>query len=372
MVTVFCEDVFCSLLRVALGLSRDFPYNPTEQEWNSLFTLAKQQTVLSLFYEAFSNLPEPCRPPRQLLLRYAAFVESVHGLNRLMNLEAARYTRMFEERGVQSVILKGQANARLYPNPLSRQAGDIDIWIPGGFVEVERLLLDMGLISKKESTKDIFHHIAFRNEHGIEIEVHHRLASGIPFRNHLFSKCLMTEIENSALVPEGFYSPSIRFALLMQLSHLQQHFFCGGFGFRHITDYFMLLVHSSQEDREYVWKRIEYFHLGRFCAAVMWVLEKAFLLPQEYMLCQPNKRYGIFLYRGIMTGGNFGRNNPRKTIRVSVLNRWFHDRMDVLCRFSYDPLNVILNELNYWKKTFSLIPERVRRRNITLSKRSRN
>ena len=42
-------------------------------------------------------------------------------------------------------MLKGLANARLYPEPLSRQSGDIDIWVPCGCDKVERLLLGMGL-----------------------------------------------------------------------------------------------------------------------------------------------------------------------------------------------------------------------------------
>ena len=32
--------------------------------------------------------------------------------------------------------LKGQANARLYPDKLSRQPGDIDLWVEGGYKSV--------------------------------------------------------------------------------------------------------------------------------------------------------------------------------------------------------------------------------------------
>ena len=32
----------------------------------------------------------------------------------------------------QTAILKGQANARLYPDKHARQPGDVDIWVEGG------------------------------------------------------------------------------------------------------------------------------------------------------------------------------------------------------------------------------------------------
>ena len=110
------DNVLCALLRVALGLSQNFPYNLDENEWRDLFVMAKQQTVLGVAYNAFSRLPvNTC--PRSLTMRLAMRVESIHGVNRMMNQEANRYTQFLEERGIQSVILKGQANARLYPDP---------------------------------------------------------------------------------------------------------------------------------------------------------------------------------------------------------------------------------------------------------------
>ena len=357
------DVVLCMLLRVGLGLSSDFPYSPSEEEWQSIFLMAQQQTVLGVVYNALSRLPAGSRPPRQLVLRYAAFVESKRGLNRLMNQEAARYTQMFEERGVRCVILKGQANARLYPDPLSRQAGDIDIWIPGGYEKVERLLLDMHFISEGASYH-ISRHIGFRSENGIEIEVHYRPAE-TPFRNREFQEFFDTEFDSSTLTPEGFYSPSIRFALIMQLQHLYYHCIREGVGFRHFMDYLVLLLHSTEDDRKFVWKKIRRFGLKNACAGTMWVLEKAFGLSQEKMLCPPNRKRGERLYRNTIVGGNFGRNVPPKRNR-SVLRQRIDYRMHILSWFWFDPLYITLREIRYWGDTISLIPERIKRRKLYL------
>ena len=162
-------------MRVGLGLTQGFPYSLTEGEWLSLFKMAKVQTVQGVAFDALSWLPPESRPPRALYMRLSLAVEAIRGMNRRMDEVASRYTQMFAERGFRSVVLKGRANARLYPEPLSRQSGDIDIWVPGGYDKVERLLLDMGLISEGRDSYRVSHHIGFRDASGIEIEVHHRL-----------------------------------------------------------------------------------------------------------------------------------------------------------------------------------------------------
>lgn len=360
------DVIFCKLLRVGLGLSQDFPYKLNEKEWKTLFVMAKQQTVQGIVYNSLSRLPVDARPPRALTMRLSLTVETIRGQNLLMNQEAARYTQLFADRGVRSVILKGAANARLYPVPLLRQAGDIDVWIPGDFDTVVDLLIDMGFISRINPREKRIHHIGFRSEKNVEIEVHHNLASGVFFRNKAFQKLLLNEIDDVTLTPEGFYSPSIRFALLMQLSHIQQHFSYGGLGLRQYMDYYMLLTHSTKADREYVWNIIKKFALGRVCAAVMGLLEKTFGLSRELMLCSPDNKSSMLLYELAFWGGNFGKYARKKTDKEFVLKIWLFRRLNALRWFSSDPLNTVLREIMYWKKTISGVPGRIRRQKITM------
>lgn len=356
---------FCKLLRVGLGLSQEIPNKLNETEWRSILIMAKQQALQGIIYNSFSRLPREICPPRLLMMKLSMTVETIRGQNLLMNQEAARYTQMFAERGIRCAILKGPANARLYPDPLLRQAGDIDIWIPGGHEKVVRLLMNLGLISKNNYLEKNEHHIEFRNEKNVEIEIHHKPARGVIYRNKDFQKLLLAEIENISLSPEGFYSPSIRFALLMQMAHLQQHFY-SGLGLRQYMDYYMLLKNSTKADREYVWRYIKKFALGHVCAAVMGMLEKVFGLSRELMLCPPDKKRGMRLYKLALWGGNFGKYAPQKVKKEFALKSWFLRRLHALSWFGFDPLNTLLREILYWKKTISLIPERIRRRKIFL------
>ena len=380
------DVVFCNLMRVGLGLTQGFPYSLTEGEWQSLFKMAKVQTVQGVAFDALSRLPPESRPPRALSMRLSLAVEAIRGMNRRMDEVASRYTRLFAERGYRSVVLKGQANARLYPEPLSRQSGDIDIWVPGGYDKVERLLLSMGLISEGRDSYRVSHHIGFRDASGIEIEVHHRPAE-VPFRNAEFQEALLAEFENSARVPEGFCVPNVRFALLMQLEHLYYHCVHEGVGLRHFMDYFVLLTHSTGADREFVRGKVRRFALGHACAAVMWVLGEVFGLSRGSMICPPDRRRGMRLYREMFAGGNFGRGSLHKGTPADVesrrdaggkkrrdvgfkkrrpLARWFGNRAKSLSWFAFDPLNTVLREVHYWHDTISLIPERIRRRKVFL------
>ena len=83
------------------------------------------------------------------------------------------------------------------------------------------------------------------------IEVHYKTSSGIfnPFANKRLQRFLEQEIERSEKVAEGFCVPSVKFTLVMQLAHIQHHFFKTGIGLKQLVDYYVLLQQVSDEER---------------------------------------------------------------------------------------------------------------------------
>ena len=120
------ENIFFALLRYALGSSQEFSFIPTTEDWLRLQNLAKRQSILGLAYAGIQKLPKESQPTREVALQWARRAEIIRGYNQLLNREAARLTEIFSGQGRRSAVLKGPANARLYPDPLSRQCGDID------------------------------------------------------------------------------------------------------------------------------------------------------------------------------------------------------------------------------------------------------
>lgn len=120
------EDALYNLLRLALGLSQNDPLPLSKEDWLALYNLASKQSVLGLAYAGIQKLPKESQPPREVALQWARRAEIIRGYNQLLNREAAKLTEIFSGQGRRSAVLKGPANARLYPDPLSRQCGDID------------------------------------------------------------------------------------------------------------------------------------------------------------------------------------------------------------------------------------------------------
>ena len=357
------------LLRVALdneGRLTKLSVVPNDEGWNRVYALAKSQCVRGVVYSAIKKLPEEYHPPKSLNLRWGADAEMIASANRMINQESARLTNVFETAGFKTAILKGAANARLYPNPFSRHVGDIDIWVEGGRDRIYSLLVDLNFLSEKPVENTAPHHVHLpKNKDGITVEVHFKPAQGIPFRNRHLQAYLNQEIRNAQRVPEGFYAPSIQFALVMQLSHLQQHALAGGLGLRQYTDYLMLLIHSTEIEREKVFSLVKSLHLKNVCGAVMWVLQEVFGLERKWMLCAPDRSRGERLLKMALEGGNFGKHKTVSKPR-NVFVRWFKDRMRTLSWIPFDPLQVFFMELRYWRSTISLIPLRIKRRRIAL------
>ena len=176
---------------------------PTAEEWSEFYQMAGIQSVTGVCFTAFPRLTKAQQPPVELMVRWMGEAEDIRRMNELQNQEAARLTRLFTEAGRRSAILKGQANARLYPDRLSRQVGDIDIWVEGGKKGVVALLMELGLVTELGSTSvdgkptASYHHVHLppTKDH-IIVEVHIRPSSGNfnPFTNRRLQRWLEQEI----------------------------------------------------------------------------------------------------------------------------------------------------------------------------------
>lgn len=369
-------QLFFALLRTAMT---DEPFEPvpSDQVWSDLFHIAGQQTVIGVCYTAFSRLSKEQLPPMQLMIRWMADAEDIRLMNELQNQEAARLTQLFSEQGRKTAILKGQANAQFYPDKMSRQVGDIDIWVEGGSKSVIAMLQEMGLL--KELGKNsldhkpiaMYHHVNLpvTKDH-IIVEVHFRPSPGNlnPFTNRRLQRWLEQEIKRTTSVTTdggAFFVPSICFALVMQLAHIQHHFLQEGLGMRHLCDYFLLLKNATEEDRQAVASVIRSFGLRHTAEALMWVLGEVLHLEEEKMYCKKDPYRGEWMLRVMMAGGNFGHSAQRlKTDSDIVYFLRKHKRLLQMVPFA--PLEMLFLELNCLKDLLIRIPERIRYRKLSL------
>ena len=370
------DEQFYKLLCLSLGLSQEFPVVTDDDEWRRLYQTTVRQSLVGVCYKGICLLPKDKMPPLEIAMQWASEAETIRGLNELQYQEAARLTKLFTDQGRRTAILKGQANARLYPNPFSREPGDIDIWVEGGRESVIALALRIGLLDEEPSVANAgrrdkatasYHHLHLpKNELGIDVEIHYRPSSGNfnPFTNRRLQRWLEEEIQQLTTAQEGFCVPSVRFTLVMQLAHIQRHFLSGGIGLRQICDYYWLLRNATDEDRQAVGKLLKRFGLHQTAGALMWVLGEVLQSDSELMVCKPDVYRGEWMLSEIMDGGNFGFYAPRA--QHGIWRRFFMVRRRQLKLMRFDFWEIFWMEVNFWKVFIRTVPERIRRRKLSL------
>ena len=332
----------------------------SDEEWNCLHDEAVKQLLVGILYRAIQKLPLEMRPPMDLIFQWASEAETVKGQNARLNGVAASLTQMFAERGYKTAILKGAANARLYPDPCMRQVGDIDLWVDGEREGLIALVESMGFVIDKKSLRSAYHFHFENKVRGILVEIHYKPSSGCysPFVRKRIWNFLENEIQKQELAPEGFYVPTIKFALVMQLAHIQKHLLDAGIGFKQIVDYFVLLQNASEADRVDVAEILKKFRLGKTAAALMWVLERIIGLEKSKMICDPDERLGKKMLEDVILSGNFG--FSKTWYGENFIWRWLKKKFRFFETFCFAPSEVMWHELDYWKFFLKSIPMRIR------------
>ena len=349
------DEIFFRLLRLALGTEKDFPDRLTEEEWADMAVMAQKQALGGIVMLAIEKLPPESRPPKKILLQWIGWTQKIESVNRQLNREAVAVSLYFRKAGFRSMILKGQGAAELYPRPLRRTPGDIDIWIDAPRKTILKLARTFD--PKAEA---VYHHIDINGlAHGFGVEAHTTPSwMNSPLTNRrlqrMFSRWAQegfgTEIPLTAT--EGTVRvPTLEMNRLYLLIHIYRHLMTEGIGLKQLTDYFYVLQKEmSPVEKEVFANQIHRLKMERFTAAVMHVLGKVFGMERRLMPVAPSEKYGERLLDEIMRAGNFGQYDPR--IEHERLNsEWgrFCERMKRILRFAKDYPDEV-----YWTPYFKI------------------
>uniref|UniRef100_A0AB33IM18 Nucleotidyltransferase family protein n=1 Tax=Prevotella sp. GTC17253 TaxID=3236793 RepID=A0AB33IM18_9BACT len=306
-------ELYLRFLRFALDSKQPLP-SLNELDWEGMYEFANRQSILGVVYQGLERLPKDVsyRPERQLIFKWVATVDQIKRANIQVNQDACRLTAVFKQDGIRSCVLKGQANARLYPNPLYRMPGDIDIW-----TDMKRAKDVVRYVRQKAPTASPeYHHIDWPNFGRTPIEVHFFPS----FMGNLYHEILLrryfeeqknSQFDNfvalSGVAGQGIYVLNGDMDCVFQLSHIMHHFFFEGIGLRQIIDYYYLLkcgvVPEAQAD---IARTLEKLHMLTFSKGVMWILSEVLGLDRKYLYTTPDENIGKLLLAEILHAGNFG------------------------------------------------------------------
>lgn len=321
-------DYFFQLLRIVCGKANALSATPSVEEWMSIFVMSEQQALMGVVFSAIEKLPSQQRPPSPLILRWFAYSEKIKAKNKLIDSEVVRLQSFFASNGFRTTVLKGQGVATLYPQPLLRTPGDIDIWVEGGTDKIVSFLREhcqIGIIA--------YHHVEAHLSEKVEVEVHFRPTwMWNPLHNYRlqrwFKQQVACQMSHRVRLSNGdnITMPTNEFDIVFLLIHVYRHLFNEGVGLRQIMDVYYVLTHSADGiascgsgiDKSTIVDRLRSLGLLRFAGAVMYVLRHIFMLDTKYLIVDEDIAFGEFLLREIMLAGNFGHYDKRLLRGVKV------------------------------------------------------
>lgn len=324
------DELFFRLLRFASGTEHTCPKMHLN-EWQAMFQLAKKQALTGFIGSSLNAisgnvLVETGQKSKDafeyLIMQWAGEAMKIARRNKKVNEDVVGLFRILESQGFRCCLLKGQGNALMYPNPLSRTPGDIDVWVSYHdkyYSESDIRSIIHTIKTLNPQAKAVYHHIDAPAFNGTPVEVHYRPQFLFSYRHNkrlqrFFADHAAAQFAHKVeLDGHEVAVPAVSFNVVFQLSHICQHLFNEGIGLRQIVDYFYTLKTYHREKADSVdWKKLlNRFGLYHIEGALTWILEEKLGMPQEWALAEPDERRGRFVLNEILQGGNFGKYDER-------------------------------------------------------------
>lgn len=281
----------------------------SDVDWESLAKEARVQTVFSVAFNQYKNLPlddELAAKVKSTLMKYA-----LSGATCFKNHTYLH--ELMQKHGIPYCVVKGAASAFYYPDPLSRSMGDVDFYIHPD--DIDRALAVFEGEGFVRDEADHPWHIALKkgNTH---FEMHFK-----PVAYHegpigdIFDEYWRDIRETAVLVETDlatYYGPSVFHHGFILLTHLHQHLFREGVGLRHFCDWALFANALSNEEFVTIFesrlKRIGLYRLAQLLSlgAVKHMgMEHKAWMGDDYEIADE-------LLVDIIRGGNFGRKDRQR------------------------------------------------------------
>lgn len=245
-------------------------------DWSAIFTLANQQKLLPILFEAVRKTPAV----EENAALFAVTKQQVIGQVLNQTVRSAEFADLYRKlRSVElhPIVVKGQLCSRLYPLKDHRISADDDLYIPDAeFMTCHEQLLVNGLTTDTPadelSTADEVTYT--KKDSPLYIELHRHLFDSSEDAhdelNHFFADLKPVEID-------GFLAMTPHEHLLYLILHAYKHFVRSGIGLRQFCD---VGLWAQEYHAEINWQRLHdqcaSVHAATFAAA-------AFRIAKDYL-----------------------------------------------------------------------------------------
>ena len=250
---------------------------PTEAvDWPAIFTLANQQKLLPILFEAVRKTPAA----GENAPLFAAIKQQVIGQVLNQTVRSAEFADLYGKlraAGLHPVVVKGQLCSRLYPLRDHRISADDDLFIPEGeFFACHEALLANGLTTDTPAdelpTADEVSYT--KKDSPLYIELHRHLFDSAEDAhdelNHFFVGIAPVEVDGFLTMPPHEH-------LLYLILHAYKHFVYSGIGLRQFCDIGLWAqAYHDQIDWQRLHDQCASVHAATFAAA-------AFRIARTYL-----------------------------------------------------------------------------------------
>ena len=256
-------DTFLEFLRYSIGDAQKPPVSAKGIDWMEMMAWAESQAIVGVVYQGILKGGKELEIPFDALMEWVGYAQQIEAQNRLVNQRCIEIAAAFRKNGFETCILKGQGNAAMYPSPLLRNPGDIDLWVrrQNNDERQSNILTEIrqkdirteikeiiGFVKERNpEARVLYHHIDLGEFKGVEVEVHYRPSfMNSPVHNRRLQKwfrCHTESTDTAELADEvgRINVPNWEFNVVFQLAHVYNHLLHEGIGLRQIIDYYYLL-----------------------------------------------------------------------------------------------------------------------------------
>ena len=315
-------------------------------DWEALYRLAFQQTVVPLVTDGINRLPGellPAEPER--LDPFLGDLMATAKRNRVLDAFIPKLFGALKD--IPVVLVKGQSLALDYPDPERRQPGDIDLLLlPSSYETAKGILLPKATKVLEEETVVWHQGMRFRS---IEVEIHGCISTLMSRMLDRKLAALLEELFDRRPFPTVTIGeapvpvPDADFNAVYIFVHFLHHYWAGGVGLRQLVDW-MTFVSVHKREIHPVVLEVRLKDLGLLH---LWKVFTGF--AQEYLGCPPEKlplaaapdaAKNARIWRYIRRSGNFGKNVDRTRKEEAYLVRKIHSlwRLVIADRLRHFPV----------------------------------
>ena len=314
------QNTFFALLRT--GLWGNTFNAPKDIEWKEVLKIAKKQTLTGIVADSFfkQGLSLGEEDDMKLLSK----LTRIKRKNLQLNKELCDFTSFLEKHLIKYILGKGQVVGSFYPDPLLRQAGDIDfLCAKEDYDRLLSLVEETYHINQKKSNTI---HVEFKLN-DIQFEMHSNL---MEFANKAHQRYWNQRMDEEMKHPSQVEINNCRIAtltpnmnVLYVFCHLFHHLITSGIGIRQLND-LAILLHKLHDQVDYQQLKNDLTNLGLWetFRAIGYILVHCIGLDPDklgFELNKKDKRWGEKILHNIYEMGNFG-HTERKVHEKGLLH----------------------------------------------------